>query len=115
VDLEVDLDGMEVLFQDLGSILTQNSVKKNGRLMKKIIVGLIVAAVAGYGVLSYHFVLLDSSLKILKKTGVRYENTFVDARGNKKFNLALKPDLIAAGINDVLRQAEGSVEKHSDQ
>jgi hypothetical protein len=69
--------------------------------MKKIIAGLVIAAAAGYGLLSYHFVLLDSSLKILKKTGVRYENTFVDARGAKKIELAMKPDLVAAGINDV--------------
>ncbi len=76
--------------------------------MKKIIVALVIAAAAGYGVLSYHFVLFDSSLKILKKTSARYENTFVDARGVKKVGLALKPDLIAAGINDVIKQVEGS-------
>ncbi|MCF8056765.1 MAG: hypothetical protein K9K37_09010 [Desulfocapsa sp.] len=70
--------------------------------MKKIIVGLVVAAAAGYGLLSYHFILLDSSVKILKKTGVRYENTFIDARGIKKLELASQPDLIGAGINDVL-------------
>ena len=70
--------------------------------MKKGIVGLIIAAAAGYGLLSFHFILLDSSVKILKKTGVRYEHTFVDARGAKKMELALKPDLIAAGIQDVL-------------
>ncbi|MBU0945318.1 MAG: hypothetical protein KJ804_10035 [Proteobacteria bacterium] len=79
--------------------------------MKKSIVGLIIAAAAGYGLLSYHFVLLDSSLKVLKKTNIRYENTFVDARGNKKFNLALQPDLIAAGINDVLAQVDKSLKK----
>lgn len=76
--------------------------------MKKIIVALVIAAAAGYGVLSYHFVLFDSSLKILKKTAARYENTFVDARGSKKMGLALKPDLMAAGINDVIKQIEGS-------
>lgn len=83
--------------------------------MKKAILGLIIAAAAGYGLLSYHFVLLDSSLKILKKTTIRYENTFVDARGTKKFELALKPDLIAAGINDVLEQANGSINKNTNQ
>ena len=57
--------------------------------MKKIIVILVIAAAAGYGLLSYHFVLFDSSLKILKKTDVRYENTFVDARGTMKLELAL--------------------------
>jgi hypothetical protein len=70
--------------------------------MKKLLVGLVIAGAAGYGLLSYHFVLLDSSLKILKKTGVRYENTFVDARGAKKLEIALQADLIAAGIKDVL-------------
>ena len=79
--------------------------------MKKLIVGLVIAAAAGYGLLSYHFILLDSSLKIIKKTDVRYENTFVDARGAKKIELALKPDLIAAGINDVFSQVDESIKK----
>ncbi len=83
--------------------------------MKKAILGLIIAAAAGYGLLSYHFVLLDSSLKILKKTTIRYENTFVDARGTKKLELALKPDLISAGINDVLDQANGSINKNTSK
>ncbi len=79
--------------------------------MKKIVIGLTILAAAGYGLLSYHFVLLDSSMKILKKTNVAYENTFVDARGAKKLELALKPDLIAAGINDVLSDVNKSMEK----
>lgn len=87
----------------------------NGRSMKKVIAGLIVVAAAGYGLLSYHFVLLDSSLKIIQKIDVRYENTFVDARGTKKIELILKPDLVAAGINDVLSQVDGSIKKNSSQ
>ena len=83
--------------------------------MKKVIAGLIVVAAAGYGLLSYHFVLLDSSLKIIQKIDVRYENTFVDARGTKKIELILKPDLVAAGINDVLSQVDGSIKKNSSQ
>lgn len=78
--------------------------------MKTIIV-LVILAAAGYGVLSYHFVLFDSNLKILKKSGVRYENTFIDARGANKINLALKPDLIEAGIKDVLKQIDGGAAK----
>lgn len=78
--------------------------------MKKIILVLIAGA-AGYGLLSYHFVVFDNSLKIIKKTGIRYENTFVDARGTKKMGLILKPDLVAAGINDVLEQINGSIKK----
>ena len=76
--------------------------------MKKIIVALVIAAAAGYGVLSYHFILFDGSLKILKKTGVRYENTFVDGGGSNKMKLVLMPDLLAAGINDVIDQAQES-------
>jgi len=83
--------------------------------MKKIILMLVVAAAAGYGLLSYHFILFDNTLKIIKKTGVRYENTFVDARGAKKLKLALKPDLVAAGINDVLTQVDGTVKKEISQ
>ena len=77
--------------------------------MKKIIVGLIILAAAGYGLLNYHFILLDGSMKILKKTSLVYANTFVDARGAKKFELALKPDLIAAGINDTIAEVSESV------
>ena len=76
--------------------------------MKKVIVALVIAAAAGYGVLNYHFILFDDSLKILRKTGVRYENTFVDGRGSNKMKLVLMPDLIAAGINDVIDQAQES-------
>ena len=86
-----------------------------GTKMKKIILMLVIAAAAGYGVLSYHFVLFDKTFKIIKKTGVRYENTFVDARGTKKLELALKPDLIAAGINDVIAQIDGAVKKEISQ
>ena len=79
--------------------------------MKKIIIGLIVSAAAGYGLLSYHFIILDSGLKVLKKTHMRYENSVIDARGNKKFELPLKPDLIAAGINELLAQLEESAQQ----
>ena len=77
----------------------------------KTILMMIVIAAAGYGLLSYHFVLFDSSLQILKKTSPHVQNTFVDARGNRKLELALKPDLIAAGINDVVNQVDQSVKK----
>ena len=83
--------------------------------MKKLVIGLIILAAGGYGVLSYHFILLDGSMKILKKTSLAYENTFVDARGAKKLELALKPDLIAAGINDVIGNVSKSIKKETKQ
>jgi hypothetical protein len=81
---------------------------KQRLIMKKIILSLIIAGAAGYGVLSYHFILFDKSFKILKKSTVQYQNTFVDARGTKKLELVLKPDLISAGVNDLLKQVDGS-------
>ncbi|MEE4241013.1 MAG: hypothetical protein V2I36_06075 [Desulfopila sp.] len=75
----------------------------------KTIVLLLAFLAAGYGLLSYHFILLDDSMEILKKSHVRYENTFVDARGVKKLEILTKPDLIEAGINDVLRQVNESL------
>jgi hypothetical protein len=83
--------------------------------MKKMIIGLVIFAAAGYGLLSYHFVLLDDNMKILKKTGPRVENTFVDARGAKTRALAFKPDLIAAGINDVIADVGESVRKDTSK
>ncbi len=75
----------------------------------KALLALIIAAAAGYGLLSYHFVLLDSSLQILKKTNVQYENTFVDGRGEKKLGLVLKPDLISAGVKDLVDSTEDKI------
>jgi len=79
--------------------------------MKKLLIGVVILAAAGYGMLSYHFIVFDGSMKILKKTSLRYENTFVDARGAKKLELALKPDLMAAGINEVVGEVEKSIQE----
>lgn len=79
--------------------------------MKKILFMLIIALVAGYGVLNYHYILLDDSMKIIAKTGMRYDNTFVDARGSKKLELLLKPDLVEAGIQDVINQVDATLQK----
>lgn len=78
--------------------------------MKKLILVLIVFFAAGYGLLSYHFILFDDRLKILKKTSIRYENTLVDARGVKKLDLLLEPDLIEAGVKDLIRQVESAAD-----
>lgn len=83
--------------------------------MKQITFMLILAALVGYGLLSYHFVLFDESLQILKKTEPRYQHTFVDARGVKKLEIALKPDLIAAGINNLIGHVDSTLHKGINQ
>lgn len=82
--------------------------------MKKIIVVLCLALAAGYGLLSYHFILLDDTVKIIKKSNIRYENTFVDARGAKKLKMLLEPDLMEAGINDVIKQVDSSLKQQTN-
>lgn len=72
-------------------------------MMKKILlVVFLLAGVAAFVAANYHFVLLDESVRILKKTNVTFESTFVDARGiAKKARLLLEPALISAGIKDL--------------
>lgn len=84
-------------------------------MVKKLVLLLIIAAAAGFGLLNYHFILLDDSLKILKKTAVRYEHTFVDGRGAKKLSLLTNADLIEAGIKDIVSQVEDAVNQKSGQ
>lgn len=78
--------------------------------MKKIVT-LIVAAALVAGVLNYHFIFLGKNLKILKKSTMTFEDTFIDARGAKKINLLLKPALVKAGIKDLFENEDISIEK----
>jgi len=77
--------------------------------MKKLLIALIVAGALAYGMLSYHFILMDNKVKILKKVELGVQDTFVDARGNKKIKLLLRPSLVKAGIKDVIDKAGNSI------
>jgi len=70
--------------------------------MRKVLVILLVAGALTFGALSYHFILFDEGIKILRKTELTFEDTFVDAGGAKKLQLLFKPALINAGIKDML-------------
>jgi len=70
--------------------------------MKKIILAVLAAACV-YGMLQYHFILTDNSLKVLKKTDMTFDDTFIDARGEKRASLYLNPALIKAGIRDAFK------------
>ncbi len=74
--------------------------------MKKSVIAIVLVAAAGYFLLGYHIILLDDTVTFIKKTGLRYEDTFVDARGAKKLTLLSKPELIDAGLRDALREME---------
>ena len=73
--------------------------------MKKLLILLILIGALGFGVLNYHFILMDNEVKILKKVELTFQDSFVDARGEKKIKLLLKPSLVKAGIKDVLDRA----------
>ena len=71
--------------------------------MKKALVVLVVLAVlAVAGALNYHVILTDNSVKIMRKVDMTLADTFVDARGVNRLKLILKPNLVKAGIKDVL-------------
>ena len=72
--------------------------------MKKVAVVLLIVAALVFGTLNYHFILLDSSLKILKKVNYTFKDTFVDARGSKKYKLLLNPALVKAGVKDLYKK-----------
>jgi hypothetical protein len=72
--------------------------------MKKIAIVVIILGALIFGALNYHFILLDSNLRILRKTGLTFENTFVDARGAKKYKLLLEPALVKAGVKELYKR-----------
>ena len=78
--------------------------------MKKLFFLIILAACA-YGILSYHFILMDKSFKILKKTHMTLDDTFVDARGPNKKALLLNPALLKAGARDLVAQDSVTIGK----
>ncbi len=77
--------------------------------MKNLVVILIIAAALAFGAMNYHIILSDNGLKALKKTELTFDDTFVDARGDKKARLFLKPALLKAGIRDLLKEAGDSI------
>lgn len=80
--------------------------------MKKIIITLIiVVALAAAAALNFHFILMDSSVKVLKKADLTLEYTFVDARGANKMKLYTTPALVKAGIKDLYEDNSVTVGK----
>ena len=78
--------------------------------MKKLLIFLIIAGALTYGVLNYHFILMDKKVNVLKKVELTFKDTFVDARGEKKIKLLLKPALVKAGVKDLINKAGRSID-----
>ena len=71
--------------------------------MKKVLLILVITGALFFAALHYHFILMDKNVKILKKVELTFTNTFVDARGAKKFKLFLNLSLVKAGIRKAFR------------
>jgi hypothetical protein len=91
-------------YRDLGY-----SWKIGRNSMKKLIAILILAALLAYGALNYHFIRTDKGLRVLKKVELTLDDTFVDARGDKKVRLLLNPALMKAGLKELLGEASDSI------
>ena len=72
---------------------------------------LIIIGIVAYGLFSYHFILMDSSIRILKKETLNWQYTFVDARGAKRYKLILNPALAKAGLKDLLLKEDKTFDK----
>jgi hypothetical protein len=79
--------------------------------MKKIAIIAVIIAALTFGALNYHFILMDSSIKLLKKADLTFANTFVDARGAKRYELYLNPALVKAGLKDLFKHESVTVGK----
>jgi hypothetical protein len=55
--------------------------------MKKLFIVCIIAAALVGVAMNFHFIFTGNRVKILKKADLTFEDTFVDARGAKKFKL----------------------------
>ena len=80
----------------------KGSISRGIRMLFKLAATLGLLFCLLYGVLFYHFILLDDSIKILEKADPSFHYTFVDARGGKKYKLLTVPALVKAGIKDVV-------------
>ncbi len=75
-----------------------------GEKMKYFIAVIAVVGVIAFGALNYHFIRVEGGMKVLKKTEMSLEDTYVDARGANRYKLYLNPTLLKAGIKDLLEK-----------
>lgn len=77
--------------------------------MKKFLMVVIIVGAFCFALLNFHFIATDNGFRVLKKTGMTLDSTFVDARGAKKIKVLLNPALLKAGIKKALDDASNAV------
>jgi hypothetical protein len=72
---------------------------------------LLVFGIVAFTLLRYHFIIMDTQIKILKKATLNWQYTFVDARGTKRYKLILNPALAKAGLKDLFYKKDETIDK----
>ena len=78
--------------------------------MKNFIIVVMIIGSFLFILFNFHFVLTDDGLKVLTKTSLTLDSTFVDARGANKIKVLLNPALMKAGIKKALDDASKAIE-----
>ena len=79
-------------------------MSSTGKTFPRLLSLLLILGIVAFALLRYHFILMDNNIKILKKTTLNWQYTFVDARGAKRYKLILNPELVRAGLKDLLQK-----------
>lgn len=72
---------------------------------------LLVFGIVALSLLRYHFIIMDTKIRVLKKTTLNWKYTFVDARGIKRYKLLLNPSLAKAGLKDLFHKEDQTRDK----
>jgi hypothetical protein len=72
---------------------------------------LLVLGIVAFSLLRYHFIIMDTQIRILKKATLNWQYTFVDARGAKRYKLLLNPALAKAGLKDLFYEKYEKIDK----
>ena len=72
---------------------------------------LLVFGIVAFSLLRYHFILMDSKVRILKKATLNWQYTFVDARGTKQYKLVMNPTLVKAKLKDLFHKEDETTNK----
>ena len=72
---------------------------------------LLILGIVVFSLLRYHFILMDSKIRILKKETLNWQYTFVDARGTRRYKLVMNPTLVKAGLKDLFYKEGETINK----
>jgi hypothetical protein len=92
-------------FQPTGIIhgkLRKTAMMSKLKLIRNLVALSVAMGMAAFGMARYHFILMDTDIRALKKAKLGWAYTFVDARGAKRLKLVLNPGLARAGLKELL-------------